>query len=89
MTFHPLAGIRVVDVSTVRAELAGRLLADLGAEVVKVEPPQGAEARHRPPFVRGRDNDPASSLYWASVGLGKRSVVLDLSIDRDRSRLIE
>src|SRR5262245_16829198 len=70
-----LAGIRVIDLATSRAELAGRVLADLGAEVIKVEPPGGCEARTLPPFA----NDSAGgSLYWASVGLGKRSVVLDL-----------
>ncbi|MEX2373235.1 MAG: CoA transferase, partial [Dehalococcoidia bacterium] len=78
----PLAGVRVVDVTTARGELAGRLLADLGAEVVKVEPPAGAEARHLPP------HSPGGSLLWAAAGLGKRSVVLDLDVEADRERLL-
>ena len=77
----PLAGIRVVDLATERAELAGRLLADLGAEVIKVEPPQGARARRFPPL------DGERSLYWAAVGLGKRSVVLDIAAPEQRARL--
>ncbi len=73
-----LNGIRVIDLATPRAEYAGRVLADLGAEVIKVEPPGGAAARHMPPFD-GRK--PGRSLYWAAVGFGKRSVVLDIEHD--------
>jgi crotonobetainyl-CoA:carnitine CoA-transferase CaiB-like acyl-CoA transferase len=66
----PLQGIRVLDLATPRAELAGRTLAELGADVLKLEPADGVEARRRPPF--GPDG---ASLYWAAVGLGKRSAV--------------
>ena len=69
-----LDGIRVIDIATPRAEMAGRVLADLGAEVIKVEPPGGAPARRMPPFS---DSEPGRSLYWAHVGFGKRSVVID------------
>lgn len=74
----PLSGIRVVDLATSRAELAGRVLADLGAEVIVVEPPGGSPSRRIGPFELGREGDPEASLYWASVALGKRSVVLDI-----------
>ena len=77
-TTNALEGIRVLDLATERAELAGRILADLGAEVIKVEPPEGAAARRRPPFDA---RDAERSLYWAALGLGKRSVVLDLFND--------
>ncbi|MCK9520428.1 MAG: CoA transferase, partial [Dehalococcoidia bacterium] len=83
----PLEGIRVLDLATPRAELAGRLLADLGAEVIKVEPPTGAEARFMPPFDKGRTGDPGPSLYWATVAMGKRSVVLDLETPTGRDRI--
>ncbi|MEE2776265.1 MAG: CoA transferase [Acidobacteriota bacterium] len=86
-SFRPLAGVRVLDIATVRAEMAGRLLADLGAEVLKIEPPDGADARFRPPFEAGREGDPESSLYWASVALGKRSIVLDRESPADRDRI--
>ncbi len=79
----------VLDLATPRAELAGRLLADLGAEVIKIEPPGGAASRRIPPFIAGRESDPDGSLYWKCVGLNKRSVVLDLAqsaADRDRLR---
>ena len=83
----PLAGIRVIDLATERGELCGRVLADLGAEVIKVEPPDGARSGRLPPFVGGREGDLDGSLYWAAVALGKRSVVLDLDSAQDRERL--
>ncbi len=83
----PLSGLRVVDLATPRAELAGRILADLGAEVIKIEPPGGAAARQRPPFIVGRETDPEGSLYWAFVARGKRSMVLDIRAAADRDRL--
>ncbi len=51
--------------------MAGRILAELGAEVIKVEPPGGCESRTLPPFAGDE------SLYWASLGVGKRSVVAE------------
>ncbi|MYF21730.1 MAG: CoA transferase [Chloroflexi bacterium] len=70
-----LQGVRVLDLATPRAEMTGRVLADMGADVIKVEPPAGADARRLPPFS---DSEPGRSLYWAQMGLGKRSVVIDL-----------
>lgn len=88
----PLAGIRVLDLTTERAELAGRMLADLGADVLKIEPSEGARARHLAPFDERpdapSDGDHPRSLYWAAVGLGKRSLVLDLETSEDRDRLL-
>jgi crotonobetainyl-CoA:carnitine CoA-transferase CaiB-like acyl-CoA transferase len=83
-----LAGIRVLDLADERAELAGRLLADLGAEVLKVEPPEGVSSRRLPPFDEHVGHKRAS-LYWASVGVGKLSTVLDLTREPDRDRLRE
>lgn len=86
-----LDGIRVLDLSTAMAEATGRTLADLGAEVLKIEPPGGCEARWTPPFVGGGASapagDPEASLFWRAWGRGKRSVVLDLESERDRARL--
>ena len=80
-----LSDVRVLDLTTCRAEMAGRLLADLGAEVIKVEPPGGAESRALPPF----DHNNGESLYWAALGLGKRSIVLDLEDAAARTTLLE
>ena len=68
-----LDGIRVLDLATRMVELTGKTLADLGAEVIKVEPPGGCDARITPPFAAdGR------SLFWEAWGLGKQSVVCDI-----------
>lgn len=85
----PLSGIRVLDLATPHGELAGRLLADLGAEVIKVEPPGGCDARDRAPFDHSGGPSTGQSLYWAALGLGKRSVVLDLDDPGDRSSFID
>jgi crotonobetainyl-CoA:carnitine CoA-transferase CaiB-like acyl-CoA transferase len=82
-----LDGIRVLDLTTRLAEPAGRLFADLGAEVIKIEPPGGCEARFTPPFEADREGDPEGSLYWQAWGLGKASVVLDLADEADREKL--
>jgi crotonobetainyl-CoA:carnitine CoA-transferase CaiB-like acyl-CoA transferase len=69
----PLDGIRVIDLADEKAELCGRLLADLGADVIRVEPPEGAGSRRLPPFAP----DGSSSLYFAFRNAGKRGVTLD------------
>jgi crotonobetainyl-CoA:carnitine CoA-transferase CaiB-like acyl-CoA transferase len=85
VTSLPLDGIRVIDLSRVLAgPFATMLLADLGADVVKVEPPAGDETRSWGPPWWG---DPADrrSAYFASVNRNKRSVVLDLQTDEGRA----
>ena len=71
MTAPPLTGVRVVDASTRWGEMAGRILAELGAEVIKLEPADGCDSRRVGPFHEGE------SLYWAAMGAGKHSVVAD------------
>ncbi|MFZ0191474.1 MAG: CoA transferase [Streptosporangiaceae bacterium] len=72
----PLGGIRVLDVAGPLGSYCGRLLADAGADVVKVEPPEGDPLRHRPPFAGDRPG-PQSSLSFAYYHANKRGVVLD------------
>ncbi len=83
MDATPLNGIRVVDLTVDRGELCGRLLADLGAEVIRVEPPGGSPARELPPMHDG------VSLSFAVRNAGKKSVTLDLTDDAGLSRLDE
>jgi crotonobetainyl-CoA:carnitine CoA-transferase CaiB-like acyl-CoA transferase len=78
---HALGGIRVVETAGIAAEFAGRLLADLGAEVWKIEPPEGAASRRFPPFLGG---DRAQSLSFTFYNAGKRSLVADPSRRADR-----
>ena len=72
-----LAGIRVLDLTTNYAAYAGRLLADLGADVVRVEPPAGSPVRNLAPYQRGPAGECASFAH-AFLDAGKRSVTLDL-----------
>jgi crotonobetainyl-CoA:carnitine CoA-transferase CaiB-like acyl-CoA transferase len=70
---------RVLDLTSESGELAGRILADLGADVIKIEPPGGDPSRWRPPFYADRADREGSLAWWAS-NLNKRSVTLDLEI---------
>lgn len=72
-----LDGVRVVEVADEQAEYVGLLLAGLGAEVVKVEPPAGSSTRRIGPFHRDQ-RDPESSLYFWHYNRAKRSIALDL-----------
>jgi crotonobetainyl-CoA:carnitine CoA-transferase CaiB-like acyl-CoA transferase len=86
MSPGPLAHVRVVDLTDLRGALAGRLLADLGADVVKVEGPDGDAERGRAPFigdVAGRER----SLAFAYRHANKHGAVADVEIDAGRARL--
>ena len=73
----PLAGLRVVELTTTWAgPMCGCILADFGADVIKVEHPQGEIARRSPPFLPG--SDPPVSFMHATVNRNKRSITLDL-----------
>ena len=90
----PLAGIRVVDCSTVLAgPYATMLLGDLGADVIKVEPPDGDATRGwGPPWVGDEADGSRTAAYYLAVNRNKRSIRLDLRQDAGRAilrRLIE
>lgn len=78
-----LASLRVLDLSRDGGDAVTRLLADLGADVLKVEPPGGSPSRTQPPLLRG------ASLRFALHNANKRSTVLDPSNRDDRTQLIE
>ena len=78
-----LAGTRVLDCTAEPGFLTGKLLGDMGADVVKVEPPAGDPARRRPPFWGGID-DPERSLLWLATNGSKRGITL--ALDRPRGR---
>ncbi len=82
----PLSGVRVVDLSRVLAgPYATMVLADLGADVVKVERPQGGDETRSwgPPFAGGE------AAYYLSVNRGKRSCAIDLSKEEGRALALE
>src|SRR5215470_15211740 len=73
----PLAHLTVLDLTDLRGALAGRLLADLGADVIKIEPPGGDPGRLQPPFAGGVEA-PDRSLPFLYRNANKRGVQLDL-----------
>ncbi|MBX3570661.1 MAG: CoA transferase [Rhizobiaceae bacterium] len=81
MSKPPLHGIRVVELARILAgPWAGQALADLGADVVKVESPDGDDTRKwGPPFVAGADGENLSAAYFHACNRGKRSIVVDFS----------
>jgi benzylsuccinate CoA-transferase BbsE subunit len=81
-----LDGVIVVDLSDAMGNYCGKLFADLGADVVLVEPPGGTELRREPPFVAGVDGTSLRFLYHNS---SKRSVVVDFDNPDDVALLVE
>lgn len=84
----PLSGLRVLELARILAgPWAGQLLADLGAEVIKVEQPgQGDDTRGwGPPFVAEGDGSPASAAYFHAANRGKRSVTADFQTEAGQS----
>jgi crotonobetainyl-CoA:carnitine CoA-transferase CaiB-like acyl-CoA transferase len=79
----------VVDLTLERGWMCGRLLADLGADVIKVEPPGGDPGRHKGLFADPARPSPEESLSWWFENRGKASVVLDVDDAGDRERLLE
>ena len=79
----PLSGMRVIDASNfVFGPMATQLLADMGAEVIKVEPPQGDPMRQV-----GQSRNPKMGSFFLNLNRGKRSVTLDLKNAADVARL--
>ncbi len=79
-----LQGVRVLEVTEPLGALVGRFLADLGADVIKIEPPEGDGGRHASPFV-GAGDEPLS-LPFVRANVNKRSIILDLTQRRDQER---
>ncbi len=73
-----LSPYRVLDLSDERGILCGKILADLGADVVQIEPPGGSSARLQGPFYKNEPG-PENSLFWWAYGAGKRGVTLDIA----------
>lgn len=90
MTTLPLQGVRVLELARILAgPWAGQLLADLGADVLKVERPgEGDDTRHwGPPFVRTADGESLGAAYYHSCNRGKRGLAIDLSTAEGQARV--
>ena len=88
MSEGPLANLRVLEFTDEIGAYCGKLLADLGAGVIKVEPPGGGVQRRTPPFLDGDPGPDASIPFW-SQNSSKQSLVLDLDQEADRARARE
>ena len=81
-----LSGLRIVDLSEgLAGPFAAKLLGDLGADVIKIEPPGGDAARRRGPFSNGASVDPEASAAFLYANTSKRSIVLDPASADDRA----
>ena len=79
----PLAGYRVIDLADEKGQLCARLLAELGADIIKVEPRAGDRTRANGPFFRDEEGR-ESSLYWWAMNAGKRSVTCEMRLEAGR-----
>ncbi len=81
-----LDGLRVLDLTNAMGQPCGRALADLGADVVLIEPPDGSPSRRMAPFAGGAPHA-EKGIYFLSFNTNKRSLVLDLESATGRERL--
>ena len=81
--FSPLEGLRVLDLSDEKGELCGRILGDLGADVLKIESSIGSISRSLGPFTEDE-----TSLYFAYRNLNKRSALIDFDNEEDIEKLL-
>ena len=80
----PLSPYRVLDLADMKGDFCTKSLADLGADVIKIEPPGGDPTRRMPPFA-GDVEDPERSLYFLFRNANKRGVTLDLEAEEGRA----
>ena len=83
-----LEGIRVIELANERIAFAGKLLGDMGADVILVEPPAGDPSRHYPPFLHDRSGENRSLYFW-HYNTSKRGITLDIDDSKDRARFVE
>ena len=72
-----LESFRVLDLTDEKGFLGGRILGDLGADVIKIEPPRGDPGRNIGPFYKDIPH-PEKSLYWFAFNANKRGITLNL-----------
>ncbi len=82
-----LDDVRVLDLAGEIGQYCTKLLADLGADVIKIEPPEGDPVRDLPPFYHD-EPDPEKSLYWLNLNTNKRSATLSIA-DAEGRKLFE
>jgi CoA:oxalate CoA-transferase len=81
-----LSGYRILDLTDSRGAYCTKLLADLGADVIKIEPPHGEQGRNMPPFLNDEPH-PEKSLYFIYRNANKRGITLDIESDEGKDVL--
>lgn len=81
-----LSPYRVLDLADEKGYMCGKMLGDMGADVIKVEPLDGDPGRRIPPFYHD-SGDPQQSLYWFAFNTSKRSITLDISVPKGKELL--
>jgi len=85
-----LAGLRVIEIANERIAFAGKLLGDMGADVILIEPAGGATARGYPPYLEPHDSSAEpTSLHWLHYNTSKRSVVLNLDEEQSLADFVQ
>lgn len=79
-----LTGYRALDLTNETGIICGKILANMGVDVIKVEKPGGDSAREVPPFYKDSP-EPDNSLYWLAFNTDKRSITLNLETDRGKN----
>jgi crotonobetainyl-CoA:carnitine CoA-transferase CaiB-like acyl-CoA transferase len=74
----PLGHLKILDLSDEKGHACGKFLADMGALVIKVEPPEGDKTRHRGPYFHNKE-DTENSLSWFNYNTNKKSITLDIT----------
>ena len=87
----PLEGLRIVELARILAgPWVGQTLADLGADVIKVESPKGDDTRRwGPPFIERVDGSDGDAAYFHACNRGKRSIILDFNDETDKEHLYQ
>ena len=85
---RPLEGMRVIDLTDHRGDIGPWILGELGADVVKVEPPGGCSPRGSDP-IRKDDASDLRSLHFSSYSSNKRSIVLNLESSEGRETFLK
>ncbi|MFC1532154.1 CaiB/BaiF CoA transferase family protein [Thermodesulfobacteriota bacterium] len=91
MTNGPLYGFRALDLTDEKGVFCGKILTDLGVDVIKVEKPGGDPMRNIPPFYHD-ETDQEKSLYWFAFNVNKKSITLNLKTGQGQDlfrRLVE
>jgi len=87
-SFALLSGYRVLDLSSSMGSFCGKVLRDLGMEVIKIEPPEGDAARLEPPFAKGHAHR-EGSLRFNYLNGGKKSLTLDITSENGRKIFLD